>query len=187
MKLLHAHDSVAIPEGVKVELKNRRVRVTGPRGTLSRDFRHCNLDMAVVGNKVQVELWEGSRKTIARVRTLCSEVENLITGVTKGYKYKMRSVYAHFPIVCAISDDKKTVEVRNFLGEKRARVVQLRDGVIANRSENVKDEITIEGNDIDAVGLSAAQVQQISRVRNKDIRKFLDGVYVSEKTTITSD
>eukprot|EP00708_Paratrimastix_pyriformis_P000612 EC834444.1.p1 GENE.EC834444.1~~EC834444.1.p1 ORF type:complete len:83 (+),score=14.59 EC834444.1:221-469(+) len=64
----------------------------------------------------------------------------------------MRSVYAHFPIVCAISDDKKTVEVRNFLGEKRARVVQLRDGVIANRSENVKDEITIEGNDIDAVG-----------------------------------
>jgi len=114
----------------------------------------------------------------------------------------MRSVYAHFPIVCAISDDAKTVEVRNFLGEKRARVVHLRDGVIAKRSENVKDEISIEGNDIDNVGLSgqstlphwhsimfftAAMVQQIARVRNKDIRKFLDGVYVSERGHIAGD
>jgi len=59
------------------------VRVTGPRGTLCRNFRHTALDMAVVGNKVQVELWEGTRKTLARIRTVVSEIKNLIVGVTK--------------------------------------------------------------------------------------------------------
>ena len=41
-----------------------------------------------------------------------------------------------------------------------------------------------QGNSIENVSLSAALIQQITKVRNKDIRKFLDGVYVSEKTTI---
>lgn len=31
---------------------------------------------------------------------------------------------------------------------------------------------------------AAALIQQSVKVKNKDIRKFLDGIYVSEKTTI---
>ena len=41
-----------------------------------------------------------------------------------GYKYKMRLVYAHFPINVAIEDDVKVI-VRNFLGEKRPRVIDM--------------------------------------------------------------
>jgi large subunit ribosomal protein L9e len=41
---------------------------------------------------------DGARKNIATLRTVKSIINNLITGVTKGYKYKMRYVYAHFPI-----------------------------------------------------------------------------------------
>ncbi len=33
----------------------------------------------------------------------------------------------------------------------------------------------------------AASIQGICRVRNKDIRKFLDGIYVSEKTVVVQD
>ena len=47
------------------------------------------------------------------------------------------------------------------------------------------DTLCVQGNDVEKVSLSAALIQQITKVRNKDIRKFLDGVYVSEKTTIT--
>lgn len=45
----------------------------------------------------------------------------------------------------------------------------IKDGV------NVKDEYWVEGNDINAVSQSAASVHTACLVRNKDIRKFLDG------------
>ena len=53
--------------------------------------------------------------------------------------------------------------------------------------KDAKDEIALEGNDITKVSLSAARVQQSTLVRNKDIRKFLDGVYVSQKGHVEGD
>ncbi len=103
----------------------------------------------------------------------------MIVGVTKGFKYKMRFCYAHFPI--NVTCNNNTVEIRNFLGEKRVRRVQLLDGVKYVRTADVKDQIEISGIDIAKVSLSCAQIQQATLVRNKDIRKFLDGIYVSEK------
>merc|ERR1711893_361323 len=73
------------------------------------------------------------------------------------------------------------VEIRNFLGEKRVRKVKLLEGVEYVRNPNVKDQIELSGNDIVAVSLTAAQIQQATNVRKKDLRKFLDGIYVSEK------
>lgn len=63
----------------------------------------------------------------------------------------MRFVYAHFPINVVLGPDGSTVEVRNFLGEKRNRLVVLPKGVKAVRSEKVKDEIVLSGNDVDDV------------------------------------
>ena len=60
-------------------------------------------------------------------------------------------------------------------------------GVDIERSEKVKDEVTLDGNDVELVSRCAAMVHQVCLVRNKDIRKFLDGVYVSERTRIVAD
>jgi large subunit ribosomal protein L9e len=97
----------------------------------------------------------------------------------------MRYVYAHFPINVNISDDGKEVEIRNFLGEKVVRRVTMLPGVEIVHSKAQKDEIILSGNDIENVSQSAASIQQSTRVRNKDIRKFLDGIYVSEKVIIS--
>ena len=72
---------------------------------------------------------------------------------------------------------------RNFLGEKLIRRVQMAEGVDVEASKNVKDELVLTGNSLENVSQSAADIQQICRVRNKDIRKFLDGIYVSERAT----
>lgn len=85
----------------------------------------------------------------------------------------MRAVYAHFPINCIIQDDGKTVEIRNFLGEKvcslpfsipfirslnqilqAVRHVSMLDGVVISESKAQKDELILEGNDIDNVSQS---------------------------------
>lgn len=165
---------------VEVEIASRVVTVKGPRGSLTRDFKHINMDLRKVNDKrIRIDLWFANRKQLACVRTVCSHIDNMITGVTRGFLYKMRFVYSHFPINVTLNGD--IVEIRNFLGEKRVRKVKLLDGVKYVRSADVKDQIELTGNDIANVSLTCAQIQQSTNVRKKDLRKFLDGIYVSEK------
>jgi large subunit ribosomal protein L9e len=99
----------------------------------------------------------------------------MIIGVTKGFKYKMRYVYAHFPINVNIEKNKETglfeVEIRNFIGEKIVRRVAMHPGVDIEPSKNVKDEVQLTGISLENVSQSAADIQQACKVRNKDIRK----------------
>jgi large subunit ribosomal protein L9e len=66
----------------------------------------------------------------------------------------MRFVYAHFPINVAIAENNTVVEIRNFLGEKEVRRVQMLPGVTVDRSADVRDEIFLVGNDVEAVSQS---------------------------------
>jgi large subunit ribosomal protein L9e len=186
-------------------VKARKVTVKGPLGTLERDFKHIAMDLrevdaASVGFKaeedgeetmkkrfIKVDLWFATRQQLACVRTVCSHLDNLFVGVTRGFLYKMRFVYSHFPINVSLTGN--TVEIRNFLGEKRVRKVELLPGVNYVRTANVKDQIELSGIDIAAVSLTAARIQQATNVRNKDLRKFLDGIYVSDKgpTPVTEE
>ena len=47
----------------------------------------------------------------------------------------------------------------------------MQEGVDVEASKNVKDELQLLGNSLENVSQSAADIQQICRVRNKDIRK----------------
>eukprot|EP00899_Mesostigma_viride_P020017 jgi/Mesvir1/28016/Mv20203-RA.1 len=186
MKTLLTSRTIKIPDGVTVEIKSKQVRVKGPRGVLTRDLSYFNLDMYVKedGKTIQIDGWFALRKEIASIRTCASHIENLITGVTRGFRYKMRLVYAHFPINATITDNGDKVELRNFLGEKRVRRIAMQAGVKIVRSDDVKDELVLTGNDVELVSRTCAHIHQSVLVRNKDIRKFLDGIYVSEKGAI---
>lgn len=181
---------------VEVTITARVVTVKGKLGELVRDFKHMPMELRIVGASevdaktagtgdleakkfIKVDLWFANRKQLACVRTICSHIENMIIGVTRGFIYKMRFVYSHFPINVSIAGD--VVEIRNFLGERRVRKIKLLDGVKYFRSDDVKDEIHLSGIDITKVSLTCAQIQQATSIRHKDLRKFLDGIYVSEK------
>ena len=142
-------------------------------------------EKAVNASYIKVDLWFATRKQLACVRTICSHIENMFVGVERGFLYKMRFVYSHFPINVTLTGD--VVEIRNFLGEKRVRKVNLMPGVKYVRTANVKDQIELSGIDIAAVSLTAAQIQQATNIRAKDLRKFLDGIYVSEKGPTPAD
>ena len=89
-------------------------------------------------------------------------------------------------IALLLADAGKKVEIRNFLGEKRTRIIQLLAGVKIERSSSVKDELVLTGNDVELVSRSCALIHQSCLVKNKDIRKFLDGIYVSDKSTLAA-
>ncbi|KAI9887406.1 MAG: hypothetical protein M1823_000743 [Watsoniomyces obsoletus] len=192
MRYLHSYETLTVPEGVKVHIKSRVVTVEGPRGKLTKDLSHLSINFVQPKKDViNIELHHGARKNIAALRTVRTLVNNLIIGVTKGFKYKMRYVYAHFPINVNIDKNNDTglyeVEIRNFIGEKIVRRVTMHEGVDVEISKNMKDEIQLTGISLENVSQSAADIQQICRVRNKDIRKFLDGLYVSQRGNIVED
>lgn len=140
-------------------------------------------------NVIGIEIHHGARKNVAALRTVRTLINNLIIGVTKGFKYKMRYVYAHFPINVNIDKNSETdqyeVEIRNFIGEKLVRRVVMRSGVDVKVSTAQKDELVLEGNSLEDVSQSAADIQQVCKVRNKDIRKvcFATGSLVSRGET----
>jgi len=186
MKSLLSTRIINLPEGVRVKKLARKIEITGPNGILLRDFSHILVDMILEKKrkKMSLKVWYGNKRKIASLNTISTSISNLITGVLVGFEYQMKFVYAHFPINITITDNGKTVEIRNFLGEKKIRKVLMANGIVCIKNEKIKDEIVIRGNDIDLVSISAASIHRACLVKKKDIRKFLDGIYVSRKSTI---
>ena len=99
MKDIYKEEEFDIPEGVEVSIKSRYITVKGPRGTLTKSLRHIDMEIKKIGSKkIRLVIWHGTRKHVACLRTVRSLIENMMNGVTKGFRYKMRYVYAHFPI-----------------------------------------------------------------------------------------
>ena len=117
--------------------------------TLSQNFRHMAMDLRLVkgpkGSKLKFIVWHAGRKHLACLRTAKAAVVNMFKGVTVGFQYKMRAVYAHFPINLIIAGDSRSVEIRNFLGEKRVRKVQMAEGVTIKDDKAQKDQVLVEG------------------------------------------
>lgn len=182
MKYLQKTEIIDIPSGVKVTAKSRVVTVKGPRGELTKQFKHVKIEIEVKDNKILVHTYMTTYKQSAILHTISSHIRNMIKGVTVGFRYKMHTVKKHFPIEVAIKDG--AVEIGRFLGERNVKTIKLLEGVTAKKNEKDQDEIWFEGIDIDKVALTCAHVFQSCFAKDKDRRKFLDGIYVSEKETI---
>lgn len=85
-----------------------------------KNVQHVDMSMRVIvpaagsktATKVKLVVWHGGRKHVACLRTIHSAIANMIQGVRYGFSYKMRLVYAHFPINVIIAGDKQSVEIR---------------------------------------------------------------------------
>lgn len=187
MKHIVAHEQVDIFKDVRVKIAGRTVTVVGPRGVLTKDFDHVRINLFFVnkGKTVRAQVWQGNRAALACARTIITHIRNMMIGVTRGFLYKMKLVANHFPISVALEDGK--IEIRNFLGEKRVRYVEIPKGVTFEKPKDNKDEIHFSGNDVEVVSEMCSRMHTVTLVRQKDIRKFLDGIYVSFRGNVVED
>ncbi len=178
MPLKEYVEEVEIPEGVKVELEgSSRIRVKGKLGELAKDLSHANAKLEVVSNKVVIKVLGKGRRAEALIGTLSSIIRNMIIGVTQGFIYKMRIVASHFPI--SVKVQGRMVYIENFIGERNPRIAKIVGE--GTKVEVRGEEVIVKGVDKEAVGQTAANIEQATRVRRKDLRKFLDGIYIYEK------
>jgi len=131
--------------------------------------------------QVKVQMWLAKRRQSAKVRSVATSIKNSLRGVVSGFKYKMRLAYAHFPIQTIVTNGGKTVEIKNFIGEKVTRAIDALGETKIIRTDEEKDIITVQGINLDDVSQTCSLIQQSCKVKNKDIRQFLDGIYVQDK------
>jgi large subunit ribosomal protein L6 len=168
--------TVKIPEGVAINLERKTIEVSGEKGRLVRDFSHAPVSILIEDGEVVVSAQWARRKVSALVGTICSHIGNMIKGVTQGFTYKLKIVYSHFPISVKVERDRIVIE--NFIGERSPRTAK----IVGNTEVSVKgDDIVVRGTNIEQVSQTAANVEQATKVKEKDPRKFLDGIYVYEK------
>jgi large subunit ribosomal protein L6 len=176
MRLPEISKIVQVPQDVNLSLDGKKISVKGAKGTLTRDFSFAPI--AIEGEGKNVRIWAKwpRKKEAALVGTICSHINNMITGVTKGYQYKLKIVFSHFPISVKLQGN--SIMIENFTGERRPRKIKL----IGNVKVKIEaEDIIVEGANLEEVSQTAANIEQSTRVRNKDPRVFLDGIFVYER------
>ena len=167
---------VEIPENVKVSFKSYMLTVEGPLGKTYKNFRKIPVDIEINDNMVLLKAQGTRNANYAIMNTARSLIRNLIEGVINGYTIKMKVVFSHFPINVKI--DGKQVLIENFQGERAPRITK-----IWGETKVVPkgDDVIITGHVLTDVSQTAAEIENKSRVKNKDHRVFLDGIYKFEK------
>ena len=169
-------EEVEIPEGVEVTVEGNVVKVKGPKGELERELKYPGVKIFTEDGKVVIYKEFPRKKDIAIARTFKAHIANMIKGVTEGFTYKLKVVYSHFPVTVKVQGDEVVIE--NFLGEKNPRRAKILPGVTVKVRGQ---EITVEGIDKEAVGQTAANIEQATRITKWDRRVFQDGIYIVEK------
>ncbi len=173
-----AERTVEIPTDVNIELSGRTVKVTGPRGTLQEDLSHLPVNLDLQDKRLRVAVAWPRKREYAMIGTAAAHVRNMIKGVTEGFRYKLKMVHAHFPMTVKVRQDQRLLFIENFTGEKSPRVVRIVGDVTVKVAE---DEITVEGSDLKDVSQTASNIESATKIKDKDQRVFLDGIYIFEK------
>jgi len=167
---------VEIPNSVNISIENGKIYVKGPKGEKYRNINNRNIIVEIRENKIIFKAYYPSRKIIKDMNAMVAHIKNDIDGVTKGFVYKLKGISVHFPLKLKLQNNKLIIE--NYMGERDIKEIEIPPGVKATLNEN---EITLEGYDIELLGNLAGLIENSVKPKEKDLRKFQDGIYIIQK------
>jgi large subunit ribosomal protein L6 len=165
---------VAVPSSVKVTKEGSLVVAKGKLGTVKKDFLKLPATITIEGSKVVIKPYGKRKRDLAVTNTARSIIASMIKGVEKGYTYKVKIIFAHFPISVKVKG--KEIHVENFFGERSARVARIQGD--ATKVEVQGEDVLVKGPSLEDVSQTAANIELSTRIKDKDQRVFLDGLYV---------
>ena len=175
-KAANQSGEVIIPENVKVIKEKNIIIVEGKNGKISKDFTKIPITLSFENNKIIIYPPGQRRKDLALINTVKSIISSMIKGVETGFTYKLKIIFSHFPISVKVKDKKVIVE--NYFGERSMRIskiVGLTQVVVAG------EDVIVKGPSLEDVSQTATNIESSTKIKNKDQRVFLDGVYLYAK------
>ncbi|MEM0134831.1 MAG: 50S ribosomal protein L6 [Thermoplasmatales archaeon] len=167
---------IEIPKEVKAKLDGFKFEAQGAKGKVIKTFKNEYVTMELKDKKIRIFTRREKKTDLAVVGTWESIVNSAFIGVTKGFVYTMKIVYAHFPVKVTVKGNQVLLD--NFLGEKSPRKITLGP----ETKVTVKgDIVTVEGSDLEVTGNAAAKIEKMSKIKGFDPRVFQDGIYIVRK------
>ncbi len=170
-------NEIVLPLEVSITKQENLITTKGSFGSVQKDFTKMPAIIDLQDNKITIKSRGNRKKDFALVNTLQSVINNMVKGSSQGFTYRLKIVFAHFPISIKIKG--KDIVVENFFGERSPRTSK----IIGNDTKvSVEGEdIIVKGPNIENVSQTAANLELATRIKNKDSRVFLDGVYIYSK------
>ncbi len=169
-------EKVVVPEGTQMEISGNDVKFKAAGKENARHFKSTGVVLRKSGNGIEVWAKSGRKNIVAQAKAVASHIRNLIDGLKKPYEYKLEVVFSHFPLNIRIKD--KVIEIYNLAGAKFPRKARIMGDV---KVEIKGKDITVKGHNKEHVGQTAANMEQATKVKGKDIRVFQDRIYITSK------
>ncbi len=176
MKEKEIVEKVTVPEGVEIKIENGIMTAKGAKGESKKSLVDPKIAIALKDGEIVFSAKNATKREKTRIGSYVAHTKNMIKGATKGHTYKLKICTGHFPMNASISGNEFIV--KNFLGEKKPRTIKIREGV------NVKvegDIVAVESCNKELAGQTAADIETLTKIRNRDLRAFQDGIYITEK------
>ena len=175
-KLDEFQEVIDIPEGINITINKHMMQFEGPLGKTFKSFRKIPVKIEANEGKLTLKALGRRKRDYSILHTSRSLIKNICEGLTEGYTIKMKVVYAHFPITVKVQD--KTILIENFQGERAPRTTT----IVGNTKVIPKGEdVILTGEVWTDITQTAANIELKTKVKNKDHRVFLDGIYIYEK------
>jgi large subunit ribosomal protein L6 len=146
---------VAVPAGVEVRIEGDHVAVTGPRGSLERDVPEP-ITVRQEDGQLLVERPDDERRSRALHGLVRSLVDNMVTGVTSGFRKELEIVGVGYRATAA-----GPARIDMALGFSHPVSVDAPEGVTF--SVPAPNRIVVEGNDKQVVGQVAADIRALRK------------------------
>ena len=165
---------IDIPDYVNARMEGNTFIVRGRLGTLHKDLMKLPIAVDIKDKKLVIRPSGTRRKDLALTNTAKSVIQSMIKGVEKGFTYKLKIVYAHFPI--SVKTKEKEVHVENYFGERAPRVSHIAGD--ATKVNVIGEDVVVQGPSLEDVSQTAANIEFSTKLKGKDQRVFLDGLYI---------
>lgn len=170
--------TINIPEEVQVQIDDRKITVSGPVGKNARAFIFDKINIKKENSNIVLWCDKATKREKKRMNSIASHIRNMVNGVCKEYTYKLQICSIHFPMNVKIQSEKKEIIIKNFLGERKDRIIKIIDGVKVNVDNDI---IIITSSNKEAAGQQAANIEKATKIRHHDRRIFQDGIWIIKK------
>jgi large subunit ribosomal protein L6 len=165
---------IEIPRKVTVFQEGNQIQASGKLGILKKDLSKIPVSVDVSEDRIRITPYGKRKRDIAITNTAKSIINNMIHGVEHGYTYRLKIVFAHFPISVRVKGAE--VHIENIFGERAPRIAR----IVGEKTEvtitNV--DVLVKGPSLEDVSQTAANIESSTKIRDKDQRVFLDGLYI---------